>query len=304
MFDRTMDFLITLLTQHCVPQRSLSRLMHALTRSRMPAWKNWQIQWFIRRYNVDINTAVEPDTTRYPDFNSFFTRQLKADARPIASDSQAIVSPADGTVSQAGDIVGGRLFQAKGRYFDLNALLGGDKERAAAFYGGKFVTIYLSPGDYHRLHMPIDGTLLEMVHIPGKLFSVQPRTTRSVPNLFARNERAIAFFDTPCGPMAMVLVGAMFVGSIETVWSGPISPSSNDPSTTKPIQVWNYRENERHTPMQVAKGAEMGRFNMGSTVILLFGPDQTDWIAGLGAGSTVKMGQCISTCRRSGKPVT
>lgn len=292
MFARITDFLITLLTQYCAPTRTLSRLMHTLTHCQFPAWKNWQIRWFISRYNVDISTAVEVDPMLYPDFNSFFTRPIKAEVRPIAPGDQDIVSPADGTVSQMGDIIGGRLFQAKGRYFDLTALLGGDKERAAAFYGGKFVTIYLCPGDYHRLHMPMDGVLREMLHIPGRLFSVQPRTTRTIPNLFARNERVVALFDTSCGPMAMILVGAMFVGSIETTWTGVIKPSANDQ-----VQVWNYRDNERYTPVHLAKGAEMGRFNMGSTVILLFGPDKTDWLEDLQPGSSVKMGQLISSCR-------
>lgn len=251
----------------------------------------------MRRYNVDIANAVEPDATRYPDFNSFFTRQLKPDARPIATGERDIVSPADGTVSQVGEIVGGRLFQAKDRYFDLVALLGGDKERAGPFYGGKFVTIYLCPGDYHRLHMPIAGTLGEMVHIPGRLFSVQPRAARSVPNLFARNERVVALFDTPCGPMAMVLVGAMFVGSIETIWAGAIESSDNDQ-----VRVWNYRDNAQQAPHHFAKGDEMGRFNMGSTVILLFGPNQTQWVEDLGAESSVKMGQPISVCCAKDRP--
>lgn len=291
MMQKTLDFIITLFTQHLVPQRALSRLMYKLTRATYTPWKSWQIRWFVKRYHIDLECVQDPELNNYPNFNTFFTRALKEGARPIVSGLDEIASPVDGAVSQLGEIVGGQLFQAKGRYFDLETLLG-TKERATPFYGGEFATIYLCPRDYHRIHMPVTGVLKEMVHIPGRLFSVQPRTVRSVPNLFARNERVVTVFETAHGPMAMVLVGALFVGSIETVWAGEINSTASEH-----VHVWNYpttADSGLGTPIVLERGEEMGRFNMGSTVILLFGPKCVKWAEGIEASTCVRMGQLLS----------
>jgi phosphatidylserine decarboxylase len=277
------DFLKTL-PQYLVPQHLLSRLMYLLSRCRLRAWKDWQIRWFIRRYGVDMSIAAEPDARAYVNFNHFFTRALKPDARPVVSGAQDIACPVDGVVSQLGAIQDGRIFQAKGHTFNLENLLGGSAARAAAFHNGQFATLYLSPRDYHRIHMPLGGRLREMVYVPGKLFSVNARTTSVVPNLFARNERVITMFDTDAGPMALVLVGALFVGSIETVWSGAVTPPFG-----KTIRQWNY-QNEN---IRLERGAEMGRFNMGSTVIVLFSPGRSVWRPGLHADMAVRMGDLL-----------
>ena len=206
-----------ILSQYPLPHHPLSRLMGRFTQCRNPAFKNLFIRAIVRVFGVDLSEAAEPNPRAYGCFNDFFTRPLKPGIRPIAEDPDAVVSPADGTVSQCGPINEGRLLQAKGRDYGVVELLGGDAGRAAPFQGGSFATIYLSPKDYHRLHMPLAGTLREMVHVPGRLFSVNDATARGVPNLFARNERVVALFDTEAGPMALVLVGAIFVASIETV---------------------------------------------------------------------------------------
>lgn len=270
--------------------------MYALTRTRLRAWKNWQIRWFIRCYGVDMSIAAQPDPLAYENFNDFFTRALKLHARPIVNGAHDIACPVDGAVSQMGDIQDGRIFQAKGRTFSLADLLGGSLMRAAPFRNGQFATIYLSPRDYHRIHMPLGGRLREMVYVPGRLFSVNACTTRSVPGLFARNERVIAIFDTDAGPMALVLVGALFVGGIETVWSGPVTPPfgrSRDTSASlhagKTIQQWSYQDKA----IRIERGAEMGRFNMGSTVIVLFGAGRSAWRPGLNAGTAVRMGELL-----------
>jgi phosphatidylserine decarboxylase len=291
MANKLSDVLITLATQYTTPQHALSRLMYIMTRWRFKPWKNWQIKWVIRRFGVDMSEVTEPDITTYEHFNSFFTRSLKPEARPVAPGPEAIVCPVDGAVSQLGHIEENRLFQAKGRYFDLVTLLGGSAERAKPFSNGRFATLYLSPRDYHRIHMPCSGTLREMVHIPGRLFSVSPRTTRTIPRLFARNERVVAIFDTDLGPMAMVLVGAIFVASIETVWAGEIPASAHGD-----IHVWDYScRHPEHPVIHLEKGAEMGRFNMGSTVILLFPDNIVEWQQSLQPEQHVRMGQLIGT---------
>lgn len=265
--------------------------MHKLTRIKWRPWKRWQLSWFVRKYNVDMSIAVDPNLESYADFNSFFTRALKSDARPIAMDSRAIACPVDGAVSQAGPIKDGKIFQAKGMDYDLRSLLGGSTARAEPFRNGQFATLYLSPRDYHRIHMPLRGELVEMVYVPGRLFSVNPRTAANVPALFARNERVVAIFKTDHGPLAMILVGAMFVANIETKWAGVVAPNaSND------IRVWNY-ENAHKTQEKIIldKGAEMGRFNMGSTVILLFGPGTMEWADNLTLGTAIQMGMEIGT---------
>ncbi len=274
------------LPQYLLPHHTLSRCMHRLTRITLTPVKNWSIDFIVRQYDVDMSEAAESDPHAYTTFNHFFTRALKPGARPIADSASDVASPVDGRVSQIGDIVDGRIFQAKGRDFSLAELLGGSAERAAPFQGGRFATLYLSPRDYHRIHAPLGGQLKAMVHIPGRLFSVSPATTRSVPRLFARNERVALFFDTPAGPMAVVLVGAIFVASIETVWSGVVTPP-----TVLGVQEWDYAEKEIVTE----KGAEIGRFNMGSTVVVLFPRQKVNWSPSLRPGSRITMGQRLAT---------
>jgi phosphatidylserine decarboxylase len=273
------------LGQYVLPQHMLSRLMGSITRCRNSAFKDAMIRSFIKLYGVDMAQAAEPDPTAYGCFNEFFTRALKPETRPIAPEPDAVVCPADGTVSQIGAITEGRIIQAKEKDFSVAELLGGHAEQAELFANGRFATIYLSPRDYHRLHMPLDGTLKEMTHVPGKLFSVNAATTANVPNLFARNERVIALFDTEVGPMALVLVGAIFVASIETVWHGVVTPPT---STT--VRTWHYPEN----PPVLSRGQEMGRFNMGSTIIVLFGDNVVEWEESLVPDSIVRMGQSLA----------
>jgi len=270
------------LPQYILPQHLLSAAMHRLARCENRLWKNAFINTIIRIYGVDLSEAKEPNPEAYASFNAFFTRALKPEARPQSTDPDALLCPADGAISQIGDIAAGSLFQAKGKYFNATELLGGDTELAKPFENGKFATIYLSPRDYHRLHMPISGTLREMVHVPGRLFSVNAATANTVPNLFARNERVAAIFDTEAGPMALVLVGAIFVASIETVWHGEVTPP-----TVAQVKTWAYSGDAP----SLAKGEEMGRFNMGSTIIVLFGENVVDWEAALQAGDRVKLGQ-------------
>ncbi len=276
--------LLTTLPQYVLPHHALSALMSKLTHCENKTFKNLFIKQIIKHYGVNMDEALEPDINAYPSFNDFFTRELRPGIRPLSSETNAIACPADGAVSQAGDITGGQIFQAKGKSFTATDLLGGDAARAEPFNNGVFTTIYLSPKDYHRLHMPLTGTLREMVHIPGRLFSVNAATTRSVPGLFARNERVAAIFDTDAGPMALVLVGAIFVSSVETVWHGVVMPPS-----IASVQSWQYGDDAPTLKI----GEEMGRFNMGSTIIVLFGKDKAAWDAGFKAEKTVKLGELI-----------
>lgn len=268
------------LIQYPLPHHALSRVMHRLTRCEHPAWKNAFIHNIVKLYDVDLDEALEPNPDAYPSFNAFFTRALKPSARPLCGEPDAVLCPADGAISQVGKIDAGRIVQAKGKHFTATELLGGDVARAEPFQNGQFATVYLSPRDYHRLHMPLAGTLKEMVHIPGRLFSVNTATANQVPNLFARNERVAAIFDTDAGPMALILVGAIFVASIETVWHGVVTPPAG-----MGVRVWNYPD----AAIQLARGAEMGRFNMGSTIIVLFGENAIAWDA-LSHGAKVRMG--------------
>jgi phosphatidylserine decarboxylase len=277
------------LPQYLLPQHLLSRLMFAVMRIRFAPWKNWQINWFIGRYGVDMTIAEKSKPTCYPHFNSFFTRALRPDARSVVRESGAITCPVDGAVSQLGDIRNEYLFQAKDRYYSLSQLLANDAQLMALFAGGKFITLYLAPRDYHRIHMPLDGRLTRMTYVPGRLFAVNPRTTRVVQNLFARNERVISLFETEVGPMALIMVGAIFVGSMETVWAGRLTPAK-----ARNIRGWEY-DQLNTPPILLSKGAEMGRFNMGSTVILLFGPDTICWSPNLEPGIIVQTGQRIGT---------
>ncbi len=274
--------------QYLLPHHALAQLMYGLTRLRRPAaLKNAAIRAYVRFFDIDLTQAEPSDPQDYPDFNSFFTRALKPGARSLALGPQTVMAPVDGTLSQFGRITQGRLLQAKGRDFSVHELLGGSTQ-ASAFRDGAFMTLYLSPRDYHRVHMPVAGTLEQMIHVPGRLFSVNAATTRVVPRLFARNERVICLFRTAQGPLAVVLVGALMVGSMQTTWAGQITPPYG-----AAIRVWDYRQ--EHEPPQLAQGAELGRFNLGSTVILLFGPDQVRWEAALAPLQKILMGQRLGT---------
>lgn len=273
--------------QYILPHHTLSRLIGRLAECEAPWFKNRLIAWFIKRYHVDMSEALVEDPRAYRHFNDFFTRELKDGIRPIDDSEKAVVSPADGAISQLGSIEHGRIFQAKGHSFSLQELLGGDNERAAPFMGGSFSTVYLSPKDYHRVHMPLTGILREMVYIPGRLFSVNQTTAENVPELFARNERVACIFDTEQGPMAVVLVGAMVVASIETVWAGLITPP------LRALRSYDYSQTARQ-PITLEKGAELGRFKLGSTAIVLFGPNHVTWSTELQAESAVKVGQRLA----------
>lgn len=272
------------LPEYLIPQHLLSRMMHRLTRLQAGGLTTAVVRRFIRHFDVDMGEAADPDPAVYPTFNAFFTRALGVGARPPCAAPDAVASPVDGTISQLGRIEDGRIFQAKGHDFGLADLLGGDLDDAKPFDGGQFATLYLSPRDYHRIHAPVDGRLRRAVYLPGRLFAVKPSTVRTVPALFARNERVVCLFDTALGPMALVLVGAIFVGSIETVWHGEITPAGR-----REVRRWRYPE-----PPVVVRGGEVGRFNMGSTVLLLFGPGAVRWRAGLAAGSGLRVGECIA----------
>jgi phosphatidylserine decarboxylase len=279
--------LLTVLPQYVLPHHFLSGLMSKLTHCENTLFKNLFIKLIIRLYGVNMSEAKFQTLDHYPSFNHFFTRELKDGARPIAAAAHAIACPADGAVSQVGAIKEGRIFQAKGHDYTALELLGGDAERAGVFENGSFTTLYLSPKDYHRLHMPLTGTLKEMAHIPGRLFSVNNATVNAVPNLFARNERVVCIFDTEAGPMALILVGAIFVSSVETVWHGVVTP----PTIREP----SFRQYQNKAP-KLQKGEEMGRFNMGSTIIVLFGKDKIAWDPALAAGKSVKLGEQIGRC--------
>ncbi|WP_372964357.1 archaetidylserine decarboxylase [Marinobacter sp.] len=274
------------LSQYVTPQLALSRLAGRLADSnRTPALKNRVINWFIGRYGVNMSEAAEPDPTAYDSFNAFFTRALKPGVRTVDQRPDIFVSPVDGAISQIGQVnADDRVFQAKGQSFSLVELLGGDKQRAEAFHEGEFATIYLSPKDYHRIHMPMAGTLREMVYVPGNLFSVNPVTVESVPNLFARNERVACIFDTEAGPMALVLVGAMIVGSVETTWAGVVAPKPSE------VTQWQYSGEDA---VRFEKGDEMGRFRLGSTVVLVMPKGVVAWKADQIAGKTVRMGEAF-----------
>lgn len=269
--------------QHLLPHTLLTALMYHSTRVPFRPWKNWQIRWFTARYGVDISEAVHSDADAYPHFNAFFTRALRPGCRPLGGGDDSVVCPADGKISAIGDIQSGMLLQAKGQHYSLLTLLGGDHERAAPFEGGCFATLYLAPRDYHRVHVPIAARLREMIYIPGRLFSVNFATARTVPRLFTRNERLVCLFDSSLGPMAVILVGAMLVSGMETVWSGPVAPPHG-----QPMRSWRYQGDDA---VHLARGEEMGRFNTGSTVIVIFAENRIAWMDNLASGTAVRMGQ-------------
>ncbi len=270
--------------QYLLPQHLLSILMHRLCRCRWSWLKNAMIKAIIKQYQVDMSLAEQQDINAFEHFNAFFTRALRPEVRPLAPSE--LLSPVDGIISQLGHINEGRIVQAKGQNYTVAELLGNDMALADQFSDGQFATIYLSPRDYHRIHMPCSGRLQHMRYVPGKLFSVNPRTVRAVPRVFARNERLITIFATDFGPMAVVLVGAIFVGSMQTVWQdGEITPPYG-----KQIRDWQYQTEN----IQLDKGAEMGRFNMGSTVIVLLPEGAPTLRQALVADMTVNMGEALS----------
>ncbi len=282
--------------QHLLPQRLLTAIAYHVTRVRARPWKDWLIRWFIGRFGVDMSEALDPDPGAYTDFNAFFTRALHPGSRPLAGDDDTVVCPADGTVSAIGSVRADTLLQAKGRHYSLRALLGSDDARARPFLDGHFATVYLSPRDYHRVHMPASGRLREMIYVPGRLFSVNFTTARAIDALFARNERLVCLFDSELGPMALVLVGALNVAGMETVWSGPVTPPHG-----RRVREWRYDDDS--SAVRLARGAEMGRFNMGSTVVVVFANGRVAWRDDLTAASAVRMGEALGrvpATRRTG----
>jgi phosphatidylserine decarboxylase len=270
------------LPQYLIPKQALTTLMGRLAGARAGGLTTSVIRWFVARYGVNMSEAAEPDVARYPSFNEFFTRALREGARPLAD--SAFLCPVDGAISQFGAIAHDRIFQAKGHHYTTAALLGGDTRLAAQFDNGSFATLYLSPRDYHRIHMPCDGVLQRMVHVPGALFSVNPTTARGVPGLFARNERVVCVFESACGPFALVLVGATIVGSMATVWHGVVNPPR--PGT---IREWRYAPDA----VRIGRGEEMGRFLLGSTVVLLFPHDSIAFDSAWAPGGAVRMGEAM-----------
>ena len=276
---------LAVLAQYLLPKQALTVLAGKLAGLRGGRATTAVIRWFIRRYGVDMAEAANADPASYASFNEFFTRPLNPHARLLAS--AEVVCPVDGAISQFGAIAGDQIFQAKGHHYSVAALLGGDRHLAAEFTNGQFATLYLSPRDYHRIHMPCDGRLVEMIYVPGALFSVNPATARGVPGLFARNERVVCIFDSPAGRFAMVLVGATIVGSMATVWHGVVNP----PRAAQ-ITKWRYDD----APVALQQGDEMGHFQLGSTVVVLFAKDRLSFNPTWSAGGSIRMGEAMSAC--------
>lgn len=274
--------------QYLLPQHALSRVLGFLADSRIGFVRAALIRMFLNRYRVDLSEAAQPDAGRYDSFNDFFTRRLRAGARPLDPDTSAALCPADGTLSQCGRIAGDTLLQAKGIEYSTAALLGGDAAMASEFAGGEFATVYLAPHNYHRVHMPLAGTLRRARFVPGDLFSVNESTAASVPSLFARNERIACVFDTAAGPMAVVLVGALVVGSMSLAWAGRVRGEHARRPLDLPV----------HDPIvALDRGAELGWFNVGSTVVVLFGPQGPALATGLTPGRAVRVGERLALPR-------
>lgn len=279
---------LAVLAQYALPHRALSRLVYWATRRTWAPWKNFLIGRVVKAYGVDMSQAEQPDPFAYPTFNAFFTRALKTGARPIPADERVIACPADGRISQYGTIRGGRIFQAKGQDYSAAELLG-NEAAAAPYANGRFITVYLSPRDYHRVHAPLAGRLRETAHIPGRLFSVAPFAVEAVPRLFARNERLVCHFDGAHGPFVVVMVGAMLVSGVETVWSGVEIP---------PYASAVVHKDWRGKGIRLERGAELARFNMGSTVILLLPSGFAEFDPDLSVQMPVKMGMPIGRTSR------
>lgn len=269
--------------QHLLPKQGLTAVAGKFASARAGAATQAAIRRFIAHYGVNMAEAAEPDPAAYTSFNDFFTRALKPGVRPLAQAD--LVCPVDGAISQFGPIDGERIFQAKGHDYTASELVGGDQALAAHFHGGHFATLYLAPKDYHRIHMPCDGRLLRMVHVPGALFSVNPATALGVPGLFARNERVVCVFEGPHGPWVLVLVGATIVGSMATVWHGVVNPKRSGK-----LREWSYTDQQ----IVLRQGDEMGRFLLGSTVVMLFPPGRLAWNPAWAPGAAVRMGEVMA----------
>jgi phosphatidylserine decarboxylase len=274
---------LAVLPQYLMPKQALTALAGRVASAQGGALTTRLIRWFVGRYNVNMSEAADPDIGSYPSFNAFFTRALKPGARPLAPAD--LVCPVDGAISQFGAIERNQIFQAKGHHYSTTALVGGDAELAARFENGHFATLYLSPKDYHRIHMPCDGRLTRMIHVPGELFSVNPTTARGVPGLFARNERVVCVFDTPRGPFVLVLVGATIVGSMATVWHGVVNPPR-----VKAAREWRYDDQ----PISLKQGDEMGRFLLGSTVVMLFPKAPLQFNPSWQPAGAIRMGESMA----------
>ena len=274
---------ITLL--HCLPQHALSRLVYLLTRIEFKPFKNLLIRLFIHAFHVDMSIAEQENPDDYKSFNAFFTRKIKKGVRKKITDDNFILSPIDGAISQIGYINKYQLLQAKNKNYTLEQLLGGDSDLADDFLNGSFATLYLSPRDYHRIHMPVTGRLIKSIYVPGNLFPVNQIGVENVEQLFSRNERFISIFETRLGLMAQIMIGAVLVGSMETVWLGEITPSKK-----RELTVTEYTEN----PIKLNQGEEFGRFNMGSTVILLFQKEKLLWLPDIKKDHPIEVGQLLA----------
>jgi len=285
---------IKITLQYIMPKHAISRLVGKLAAAKMGWLTTKCISMFIKAYGINMGEAKLKNASDFETFNDFFTRELEEGARTIDDNDEALCYPVDGAISQQGDIVDGQLIQAKGFNYSLTSLLGGDEKTAAPFHGGKFSCIYLAPKDYHRIHMPMAATLREMIYVPGELFSVNPLTAQNVPDLFARNERVVAIFDTEHGELAMVLVGATIVASIETTWAGTITPPAG-----KDIFRWQYPK-DGDDAIHFAKGDEMGRFKLGSTVVSAFAPNMLEEFApDAGPETVTRLGELYATVSKS-----
>ena len=275
---------LRVIPQYLLPKQALTAFGGVIARARGGAATTRLIRWFVGRYGVNMAEAANPDIHGYPTFNDFFTRPLREDARPLAKAD--FICPVDGAISQFGEIQAGQILQAKGHSYTTTALVGGDNSLAQQFDSGCFATLYLSPKDYHRIHMPCDGTLTRMIYVPGALFSVNPTTARGVPGLFARNERVVCVFDSAFGPFVLTLVGATIVGSMATVWHGTVNPPRS-----REVREWRY-ENQT---VVLSRGAEMGRFLLGSTVVILFPKGVLEFNRQWAAGGRIRMGESMGT---------
>lgn len=280
--------------QYWLPQHGLTRLVGKIASAKAGSVTTAIIRWFIKQYKVNMDEALHSDPAHFKTFNEFFVRELKPGMRPITEGESVITHPADACVSQFGPITDGQLIQAKGHTYSAQELLGGSETLAQEFADGEFATLYLSPSDYHRVHMPCDGVLRQMIYVPGDLFSVNPLTAENVPNLFARNERVVCIFDTEFGPMAQVLVGATIVGSIELTWAGTVTPPRGNT-----VYTWNYPA-EGNKAVQFKKGDEMGRFKLGSTVINLFAKDAVEFDSSMQNTASTRMGTAYAHVKAEG----
>jgi len=280
---------IKIALQYAMPKHAISRLVGKFAAAKAGWLTTKAISYFIKAYDINMSEAKLKNASDFETFNDFFTRELEDGARTINDNADVLCYPVDGAISQQGDIVDGQLIQAKGFNYSLVSLLGGDKETAEPFQGGKFSCIYLAPKDYHRIHMPMAATLRKMIYVPGELFSVNPLTANNVPNLFSRNERVVAIFDTEHGPFSMVLVGATIVASIETTWAGTITPPAG-----KDIFTWTYPA-EGVDAIHFAKGDEMGRFKLGSTVVSTFAPNMVNFDENAGPKTVTRLGELYAT---------